>query len=98
MLEIVIDFVVEIASEQTWLFQCDFFHYAEKLAKPKPAIAEQRLSISTVNSVTISSVEEHPYSSNISALCSRCEHYIFALWFLHSFFFFFRRLISAIAD
>jgi len=64
MIEVVIDFVIEIASEQTWLFQCALFHYAEKLAKPKPAIAEQCMSISIVNSVTVSSVEEHPYTSN----------------------------------
>jgi len=64
MLEIVIDFVIEIALEQTWLFQCTLFHYAEKLAKPKPAIAEQRMPISIMNSVTISSIEEYPYNSN----------------------------------
>jgi len=29
---------------------------------------------------------------------SRCRHYIFALWFLSSFYLFFRRLISAVAD
>ena len=37
------------------------------------------------------------------ALCNRADHYIFALWFLSSFFlsfflFFFPRLISAVAD
>ena len=36
MLEIVIDFVIEIALEQTWLFQCTLFHYADKSAEPKP--------------------------------------------------------------
>jgi len=32
------------------------------------------------------------------ALWNRADHYIFARWFLLSFFFFFRRLISAVAD
>jgi len=32
----------------------------------------------------------------MAALCSRCGHYIFALWFLSSSFF--RRLISAVAE
>ena len=33
------------------------------------------------------------------ALCNRADHYIFALWFLSSFFFFsFPRLISAVAE
>jgi len=31
------------------------------------------------------------------ALCNRADHYIFALWFLSSFFFF-PRLISAVED
>ena len=36
----------------------------------------------------------------MAALRSRCGHYIFAMWFLplSSFFFFFHRLISAVAD
>jgi len=34
----------------------------------------------------------------MAALHSRCAHYIFALWFLSSIFFFFPRLISAAAD
>jgi len=36
----------------------------------------------------------------IAALWNRASHYIFALWFLSSFFFlvFFPRLISAVAD
>jgi len=34
----------------------------------------------------------------MAALRSRCGHYIFALWFLLSIFFFFPRLISAAAD
>jgi len=34
----------------------------------------------------------------MAALRSRCEHYIFILWFLLSSFFFFPRLISAVAD
>jgi len=35
----------------------------------------------------------------MAALCNRAGHYIFALWFLSSFFFlFFPRLISAAAD
>jgi len=34
-----------------------------------------------------------------SPLCNRADHYIFALWFLSSFFFlFFPRLISAVGD
>jgi len=34
----------------------------------------------------------------MAALRSRCGHYVFALWFLaSSFFFFFPRLISAVA-
>jgi len=32
------------------------------------------------------------------ALWNRADHYIFALWFLLSFFFFFPRLISAVKD
>jgi len=32
------------------------------------------------------------------ALCNRADHYIFALWFLSSFFFFFPCLISAAVD
>jgi len=33
------------------------------------------------------------------ALCNRADHYIFALWFLASFFLlFFPRLISAVGD
>jgi len=34
----------------------------------------------------------------MAALHSRCGHYIFALWFLLSFFLFFPRLISAVTD
>jgi len=34
----------------------------------------------------------------MTALCSRCGHYIFALWFLLLSFYLFPRLISAIAD
>ena len=34
----------------------------------------------------------------MAALRSRCGHYIFALWFLSSIFFFIPRLISAVAD
>ena len=34
----------------------------------------------------------------MAALCNRCGHYIFALRFLSSFFFFFPRLISAVGD
>jgi len=34
----------------------------------------------------------------MAALCNRTGHYIFALWFLSFFFFFFPRLISAVAD
>jgi len=33
----------------------------------------------------------------MAALRTRCGHYIFVLWFL-SFFFFFPRLFSAVAD
>jgi len=32
------------------------------------------------------------------ALWNRADHYIFILWFLSSIFFFFPRLISAVAD
>jgi len=32
----------------------------------------------------------------MATLHSRCRHYIFALWFLLSFFFFLPRLISAV--
>jgi len=32
------------------------------------------------------------------ALWNRADHYIFILWFLLSFFFFFRHLISAVGD
>jgi len=34
----------------------------------------------------------------MAALHSKCEHYIFALWFLSFFLSFFPRLISAVAD
>jgi len=34
----------------------------------------------------------------MAALHSKCGHYIFALWLLSSIFFFFPRLISAVAD
>jgi len=34
----------------------------------------------------------------MAALRSRCGHYIFALWFLYSFFLCFLRLISAVGD
>ena len=34
----------------------------------------------------------------MAALWYRADHYIFALWFLSSIFFFFPRLISAAAD
>jgi len=34
----------------------------------------------------------------MATLCSRCGHYIFALWFLLSFYLFFPRLISAVTD
>jgi len=31
MLEIVIELVIEIRMEQTWLFQCILFHYNDRL-------------------------------------------------------------------
>jgi len=34
----------------------------------------------------------------MTALRSRCGHYIFALWLLSSFFFFIHRLVSAVAE
>jgi len=34
----------------------------------------------------------------MAALHSRCGHYIFALWLLSSIFYFFPRLILAVAD
>jgi len=49
---------------------------------------------------TVTSMQKICYNCEVIvvALCNRIDHYIFILWFLLLSFFFFPRLISAVAE